>query len=106
MWCVKMDMKVACKQGLRHEIKEAMVTIEPDATHDSVFHSPVTLTRNLEAESIRSRAESTEGCVKLKTVSEIRQSSLIIYKPAALTQESRGREYQKQSREHRYSSTV
>ena len=30
--------------------------------------------RNLEAESIRSRAESTGGCVKLKTVTEIRRS--------------------------------
>ena len=30
--------------------------------------------RNLEAESIRSGAESTGGCVKLKTVTEIRQS--------------------------------
>ena len=29
--------------------------------------------RNLEAESIRSRAESTGGCVKLKTVTEIRR---------------------------------
>ena len=29
--------------------------------------------RNLEAESIRSGAESTGGCVKLKTVTEIRQ---------------------------------
>ena len=31
--------------------------------------------RNLEAESIRRRAESTGTCVKLKTVTEIRQSS-------------------------------
>ena len=31
--------------------------------------------RNLEAESIRSRAESTGGCVKLKTVTEISWSS-------------------------------
>ena len=31
--------------------------------------------RNLEAESIRSRAETTGGCVKLKTVTEIRRSS-------------------------------
>ena len=31
--------------------------------------------RNLEAEIIRSRAESTAGCVKLKTVTEIRRSS-------------------------------
>ena len=31
--------------------------------------------RNLEAESIRSRAEITGGCVELKTVTEIRQSS-------------------------------
>ena len=31
--------------------------------------------RNLEAESIRSGAESTRGCVKLKTVTEIRRSS-------------------------------
>ena len=31
--------------------------------------------RNLEAESIRSRAERTRGCVKLKTVTEIRRSS-------------------------------
>ena len=31
--------------------------------------------RNLVAESIRSRAESTGGCVKLKTVTEIRRSS-------------------------------
>ena len=31
--------------------------------------------RNLEAESIRSGAESTGGCVKLKTVTEIRRSS-------------------------------
>ena len=31
--------------------------------------------RNLEAESIRSRAESTGGRVKLKTVTEIRRSS-------------------------------
>ena len=30
---------------------------------------------NLEAESIRSRSESTRGCVKLKTVTEIRRSS-------------------------------
>ena len=29
--------------------------------------------RNLEAESIKGRAESTGGCVKLKTVSEIRR---------------------------------
>ena len=28
---------------------------------------------NLEAESIRSRAKSTGGCVKLKTVTEIRE---------------------------------
>ena len=31
--------------------------------------------RNLEAESIRSRADSTGGCVKLKTVTDIRRSS-------------------------------
>ena len=31
--------------------------------------------RNLEAKSIRSRAESTGGRVKLKTVTEIRRSS-------------------------------
>ena len=31
--------------------------------------------RNLEAESIRNRAEITGGCVELKTVTEIRQSS-------------------------------
>ena len=31
--------------------------------------------RNLEAESIRSRVESTGGCVELKTVTEIRWSS-------------------------------
>ena len=31
--------------------------------------------RNLEAKIIRSRAESMGGCVKLKTVTEIRQSS-------------------------------
>ena len=31
--------------------------------------------RNLEAESVRSRAESTEGCVKLKMVTVIRWSS-------------------------------
>ena len=31
--------------------------------------------RNLEAESIRSGAESTGGCVKLKTVTEIRRCS-------------------------------
>ena len=32
------------------------------------------ITRNLEAEGIRSRIESTRECVKLKTVTEIRQS--------------------------------
>ena len=31
---------------------------------------------NLEAEGIRSRAESTGGCVKLKTVTEIRRSNV------------------------------
>ena len=31
--------------------------------------------RNLEAESMRSRVESVEGCVKLKTVTGIRWSS-------------------------------
>ena len=31
--------------------------------------------RNMEAETIRSRAESTGGCVKLKTVIEIRRIS-------------------------------
>ena len=31
--------------------------------------------RTMEAESIRSRAESTGGCVKLKTVTEIRRSN-------------------------------
>ena len=31
--------------------------------------------RNLKAKSIRSGAESTGGCVKLKTVTEIRRSS-------------------------------
>ena len=31
--------------------------------------------RNLEAENIRSRAERTGRCVKLETVTEIRQSS-------------------------------
>ena len=31
--------------------------------------------RNLEAESIRSRAENTEGCAQLTTVTEIRRSS-------------------------------
>ena len=31
--------------------------------------------RSLEAESIRSRAGSTGGCVKLKTVTEIKQQS-------------------------------
>ena len=30
--------------------------------------------RYLQGESIRSRAESTEGCVKLKTVTEVRRS--------------------------------
>ena len=33
-------------------------------------------TGNLEAESFRSRAESTGGCVKLKTVTEIRRSNV------------------------------
>ena len=32
-------------------------------------------TRNLKAENIRRRAESMGGCVKLKTVTEIRRSS-------------------------------
>ena len=32
-------------------------------------------TKKLETESIRSRAESTGGCVKLKTVTEVRRSS-------------------------------
>ena len=32
-------------------------------------------TRNLEAESIRNRAESIRGCVELRTVTDIRQSS-------------------------------
>ena len=32
-------------------------------------------TRNMEAESIRRRAENTGGCVNLKTVTEIRRSS-------------------------------
>ena len=36
-------------------------------------------TRNLESESVRSRVESTGGCVKLKTVTEIGQSSALIY---------------------------
>ena len=31
--------------------------------------------RNLEAESIRGRAESTGGCVQRKTVTEVRRSS-------------------------------
>ena len=31
--------------------------------------------RNLEAESLRSRVESTGGCVGLKTVTEIKRSS-------------------------------
>ena len=41
-------------------------------------------TRNLKAESIRSRAESTGGCVKLKTVTETRRSSArdTVTKPA------------------------
>ena len=33
-------------------------------------------TKNLEAESIRSRAESTGGCVKLKKVTEVRPGSI------------------------------
>ena len=33
-------------------------------------------TRNMDAESIRSRAESTGGCVKLRTVTEIRRRSI------------------------------
>ena len=32
-------------------------------------------TRDLEAESIRSRAESSGGCVKLETVADIRRSN-------------------------------
>ena len=35
-------------------------------------------TRNLEAESIRIRAENTGVCVKLKKVTEIRRSCLIV----------------------------
>ena len=34
--------------------------------------------RNLEAESMRSRAESTGGCVMLKTVTEVRPSSALV----------------------------
>ena len=34
--------------------------------------------RNLEAESTSSGAESTGGCVKLKTVTEIRQSVYLV----------------------------
>ena len=33
-------------------------------------------TTNLEAESLRSKADSTGGCVNLKTVTEIRRSSV------------------------------
>ena len=36
--------------------------------------SGMSVTRAVEAESIRSRAESTGGCVKLKTVTGVRQS--------------------------------
>ena len=38
-------------------------------------------TANTEAESIRSRAESTGGCVKLKTFAEIRPSSASDIRP-------------------------
>ena len=39
-------------------------------------------TRNLEAEGIRSRAESTGGCVKLKTVKQIRSECSFAVLPA------------------------
>ena len=45
--------------------------------------------RNLEAESIRSRAESTARCVKLKTVTEIRRNSA---RGAFIVQRERQRE--------------
>ena len=35
--------------------------------------------RNLKADSIRSRAESTGRCVKLKTVTEIRRAVSVIH---------------------------
>ena len=38
-------------------------------------HSKKSGTRNMEAESVRNRTESTGGCVKLKTVTEIRRST-------------------------------
>ena len=38
-------------------------------------NSRESVAKNLEAESIRSRAGSTGGCVKLKTVTDIRWSS-------------------------------
>ena len=45
------------------------------SSHSIFSKSAESSTRNLEAESIRSRSESTGGCVKLKTVTLIRQSS-------------------------------
>ena len=41
-------------------------------------HSKKSDTRNLEAESLGSRAESTGRCVKLKTVTEIADSVFLV----------------------------
>ena len=65
------------QRGIHSESKgELGHSIQTDRSRKGVrTNSGQSGTTNLEAESIRSRAESTGGCVKLKTVTEIRRSS-------------------------------
>ena len=64
---LKESREVFCQRGRRR-------SFHVDGPKTEKVREP-TVERNLEAESIRSGAESTGGCVKLKTVTEISRSS-------------------------------
>ena len=61
--------------GFRRTGRGRSFHVDGPKTEGAGTHSEGSGARNLEAESIRSGAESTGGRVKLKTVTEIRRSS-------------------------------
>ena len=65
----------ASSKGFSRKASKRSFHVEGPKTEKAREPSGESGTKNLEAESIRGRAESKGGCVKLKTVTEIRRSS-------------------------------
>ena len=71
---LRFDLK-ELREGFCRRGRGRSFHVEGPKTEKARESAVESLVRDLEAESIRSRAESTEGCVKLETFTEIRRGN-------------------------------